>query len=173
MNKATIHQLRCIWALAHKLNYSPEVLRQKISEIYPEIGGHLSSLNTEQAGHIISILKQKLRQAGQPALIKYGRLPRNEPRPFMSPAQTEYALSLAREIIREKIRRGEFTGEDEIKTKEDLERETWRLLHKLAWRIKLNAFDLANTRQAAQIIEALKAMKNRLLHQASSSPLTK
>jgi len=168
-NPKSYDQLRCIWALAHELNLSSDQLREKVQELFPETKGHLSLLTADQAKKIIEILKQKTGQSElKPALQKYGRQSRTEPRKFMSPAQTEFALALARQIIKQKMKMGEFSGEDAIKTKEDFEWESWHLLHKLARRNGLDGFDFANTRQAAQIIEALKAMKERLLSSGHS-----
>jgi len=172
--KKTYDQLKAIWALAHELNLSPEQLRTMVQEIYTETQGHLSSLTQDQATKIIEILKQKAGQSEPgPAPQKYGRLPRNEPRPYMSPAQSAFMFSLARQIIKKKMQQGEYDGEYKIKNRDDFEWAIKNLLHNISWKIGRVPYDEANTRQAAQIIEALKAMRERLFLKDTSSPLTK
>lgn len=142
-------QLKCIWALAHQMNLSPDDLRARVQELYPETEGHLSRLTTDQAAHIINIFKQKLGQPRKP--YKFGRQPRDEPRPYMSPAQHNMAVSLAIEIEQKK------TGKRYVID------EAWALLNRLARQNQAPKFDQCNTRQAAHVIEALKEIKNRLL----------
>jgi len=144
----TYDQLRCIWGIAHQLHIEPDDLRDQVAELFPATGGHLSQLTAEQAAQLINLLKQK---AGQPVKpYRTGRQPRDQFRPFMSPGQCDKAFIIACEI-----------KERELGTK-SAEPEAWRLLDTLAERDGAKSFDTCNTRQAAHVIEALKAMKERL-----------
>jgi len=141
----TCKQLRHIWALAHEMGYEDEDLRARVLEIFPETGGHLSKLTYDQASQLISLFRERM---GKPVhKHKFGRLKRDEHRPFMSPSQHNLAFRLASEIC-------------------DLEPGKWitvyRLLDRLALRDGAESYDQCTTRQAAHVIEALKAMKERL-----------
>lgn len=149
-NPKTYKQLQCIWGLAHKLDLTPERLREMTKEMFPETEGHLSRLTSDQAARMINLLKEKLGQPVSP--YRFGRQDRGKPRPQMSPAQKDLAFHLAKEVV-------SLQADHEIG---NYDYEIYVLLSDLARQNGVVRFDFCNTRQAAHIIEGLKAMKNRL-----------
>jgi len=142
----TYAQLRTIWGLAHQLNIEPDDLRHLVEEMFPDTQGHLSKLEIKQAGELIELLKKK---AGQPIRpYRTGRQPRDENRPYMSMGQNEVAFHIACEI--RELQPNKW-------------HTPWHLLDRLAMRDGADGYDRCNTRQAAHVIEALKAMKKRIL----------
>ncbi len=148
----TVAQLRCIWGLAKKMDMSPDELHDFVKKVYPEGGGHLSTMSSTEAKQLIKLLKEK---AGQPFTMYWKPRARKKYKSqVMETAQRDKAFLLAREIMRSRYR-GAREG---IENK-----DAWDLLHKLARRMDVPYFHRCNNKQASAIIEALKAIRKKNL----------
>jgi len=129
-----IKKLRLLWFLAHQCNISPDELHRYISEVYPETN-HLSLLNEDQLNQLIKWLREKKRRQ-----VVWS--------PFHTEAQERLAYTLAHEIL--------------LKKNQNTDPNAQHLLDALSRRFGAESYEYTNTRQAAWVIEALKAMKKRL-----------
>lgn len=148
----TIDQLRCIWGLAKELDMSPDELHSLVKKVWPETGGHLSTLSSTEASEIIKLLKKR---AGQEYTKYWQRKSKKKKNPSclpMDPAQRDKAFLLAREITRAQ-HRGEKEGTETS--------DAWELLHKLARNKDIQYFHRCNAKQSSEIIEALKSIRKR------------
>jgi hypothetical protein len=148
----TVAQLRCIWGLAKKMDMDSDELHGFVKKVFPEGDGHLSSMSSTEAKHIIKLLKQK---AGQPFSMYWKPTARKQYKSqVMDPSQRDKAFLIAREIMRSR-HRGEREGMEN--------KDAWDLLHKLARRMDVPYFHRCSNKQASAIIEALKAIKKKNL----------
>lgn len=150
----TVDQVRCIWGLAKELDLSPEELRSFVKKVWPETGGHISTLSSREATEIIKLLKKR---AGQP-FSKYWKIKskkkRNASCRAMDNQQRDKAYLIAREITRAR-HRGEKEGTESS--------DAWDLLHKLARHMDVQYFHRCTAKQASAIIEALKSIRKKTL----------